>query len=119
MNKRPLSVLLIALLYIAVGAIGFAHHFPDLYAPDAHHYDGVLIELTELCALVSGVFMLRGQNWSRWIAVAWIAFHVALSAFETHRGLVVHCILLGLITWAVFSPQASRFFSKARHGEAI
>ena len=119
MNKRPIAVLLIALLYIAVGTIGFVYHARELYAQGVNHNDALLIELTELCAAVCGVFMLRGQNWSRWVAVVWIAFHVVLSAFEAFRGFLVHCVFCGLITWAVFNPQASRYFRKARNGEAI
>ena len=49
-NARPISVVLISCLYIAVGAIGFAYHFPELMAL---HRDSVLIELTELLAVVS------------------------------------------------------------------
>ena len=33
-------------------------------------------------AIVCGVFLLRGHNWARWLALAWIAFHVVLSAFH-------------------------------------
>lgn len=118
MNKPPVSVLLIALLYIAVGVIGFAAHFTELYAHGAYHSDAVFIELTELCALVCGAFMLRRQNWARWLAVAWIAFHVVLSAFEAFRGLAIHCLLLILIVWAVFHPKASRYFRHTSIGEA-
>ena len=114
MHKRPLSVLLIALLYIAVGTIGFAYHFTELRAVGTYRYDGVLIELTELCAAISGVFMLRGHSWARWLAVAWIAFHVILSAFQGFRGFAVHCLLLGSIVWAAFRPEATRYFRSTR-----
>ena len=114
MNKRPISVLLVALLYIAVGTIGSAYHFTEVYARDTFHYDGLLIELTELCALACGAFMLRGQNWARWVAVAWIAFHVILCAFQALQPFLIHCVLCGLIAWAVFHPQAARYFRSAR-----
>lgn len=112
MNKRPLSVVLIAALYIAVGTVGFVYHLTQ-FRSQGGLYDTLLIEATELIALVSGVFMLRGQNWARWVAVAWIAFHVVLSATPPFRGLVVHCILCALIAWAVFRPEASRYFRSA------
>lgn len=114
MNKRPLSVLLIACLYIAVGTIGFVAHWTEFRSSGAFHYDGFLIELTALVAAISGVFMLRGQNWARWLALAWIAFHVVLSAFEAFRGFAVHCVLFALIAWAVFHPEASRYFRGTR-----
>jgi hypothetical protein len=110
MNKRPLSVLLIACLYIAVGAIGFVYHSSELLSSGAFHYDGVLVEITELTALVCGVFMLRGQNWARWLAIVWIGFHVLLSAFHAFQGFAVHCALFILIAWAIFRPDASSYF---------
>lgn len=117
MNKRPLSVLLIAGLYIAVGVIGFVAHSRELFAQGTYHYDAVWVELTELCAAVCGAFMLRGQNWARWVAVAWIAFHVVLSAFRAVPELVVHCVFCALIAWAVFRPEASRYFRGSRISE--
>jgi hypothetical protein len=110
--KRPISVLLIAVLYIAVGTIGFAYHFTEFYAHGAFRYDGALIELTEVSAIISGVFMLLGHNWARWLAIVWIAFHVVLSVFEAFRGFFVHCLLCALIAWALFHPGASRYFRR-------
>ena len=40
-------------------------------------YDDALVELTELIAIVCGVFLLQGRNWARWLALAWIASHAA------------------------------------------
>jgi hypothetical protein len=118
MSKRPISVLLIAWLYIAVGVIGFVYHFRDLRIQGALQYDAFLIEVTELFAVICGVFMLRGQSWARWLAVAWIALHVILSAFQELRGFVMHCLILGLIAWAVFRPEASRYFRNRGTGRA-
>lgn len=61
-TRRPVSVWIVSCLYIAVGTIGFAYYFPELMA---HHDQSVLIELTELLAIVSGAFMVRGRNWAR------------------------------------------------------
>ncbi len=40
-NKRPLSVTILAWVYIAVGAIGFVSHFTELLAGNALQYDAV------------------------------------------------------------------------------
>jgi len=109
-NTRPLVVTFIAFLYIAVGVGGFAFHLRDILAQHAFHLDGLEIELTELVALLSGVFLLRGRNWARWLAVAWMLFHVILSAFEPGRGLLIHSIICILIIWALFYPAANRYF---------
>ncbi len=113
-NKRPVSVTTLACVYIAVGAIGFAYHFTELRARGALQDDSVWVELTEFLAIVCGAFMLRGRNWARWIAVAWIAFHVILSAFEAFRGFAMHALFCAIITWILFRPEAARYFRSAR-----
>ena len=111
-GKRPLSVLMLSCLYIAVGTIGLAYHFPGL---TAFHYEDVWIELTELLALITGVFMLRGLNWARWLAIAWMAFHVAIS-YPVLRQIAMHSLLLGGIVWLLFRPDSRRYFASDRHG---
>jgi hypothetical protein len=110
-NRRPLAVTILAWVYIGVGVIGFARHFPGTLA---HPGDGAWIEATELLAFLSGAFMLRGNNWGRWIALAWIAFHVVLSAFGALPELAVHCVFCALIAWFLFRPDAARYFRDAR-----
>lgn len=51
LGKRPLSILVLSCLYIAIGIMGFAYHFPR---PLAFHYEDVWIEGTELLAFVAG-----------------------------------------------------------------
>ena len=104
--QRPLPVLIVAWIYVAVGVIGFAYHFPELMA---HRQDSVWVELTELLAVVSGAFMLRGRNWARWLALAWIAFHVIIS-ISVVREFVMHLLILVLIFWALWRPGATRYF---------
>ena len=105
-NKRPISVVIVACLYIAVGALGFAFHFRESLA---HPHEGVWIELTELLALLCGIFLLRGHNWARWLAVAWMAFHVVLSVSHL-REFAIHCVLLAVIAWLLFRAEAGRYF---------
>src|SRR5690242_4871598 len=78
-NRPPIAIIIVACLYILVGVAGFAAHFKELITRQP---DAPLMELTELIALVCGIFLLRRQNWARWLAVAWIAFHVVISAFH-------------------------------------
>jgi hypothetical protein len=106
-SKRPISVTLLACLYLAVGAIGFVYHFRELLSL---HRDSFAIEITELLAIVSGAFMLRGHNWARWLALAWIAFHVILSAFDSSHGLVVHSLFCVVIAWILFRSEATQYF---------
>ena len=110
-NNRPLSVTILACVYLAIGAIGFAFHFKELLAA---HPDAVWIELTELLAILCGASLLRGHDWGRWLALAWIAFHVVLSAFHSLGEVAIHGLFCAVIAWLLFRPVAARYFRGAR-----
>ncbi len=110
MNKRPVSVSIIACLYILTGVIGGAYHLTELKAPPMFPYDIVWVELVSLIAVVSGVYMLRSHNWARWLALAWILFHVVLSAFHSRSQLAVHSLLCVIFAYFLFRPTATRYF---------
>jgi hypothetical protein len=110
-NPRPLAVTVLGFVYIAVGTVGFVYHFPALRAFQS---DIVWVELVRVSAIVCGVFMLRGQNWARWGAVAWIAFHAVISAFHSVPQFAIHCLFCALIAWFLFRPDSTRYFRAAR-----
>jgi hypothetical protein len=114
MNKRPLAVTILAWVYIAMGAVGVVYHLPELDANNALQFDGVWIELVRLLAVVAGVFMLRGQNWARWVAVAWIAFHVIIGALHSLQQFAIHCLFCAVIAFFLFRPDATRYFRGGR-----
>ena len=107
-TKRPIAVLVLSCFYIVVGAAGFVGHF-HFHELLALQYDSLLVEFTELLAIISGAFMLRGCNWARWLALVWMAFHVAIS-FPVVRQLVIHSIIFALIAWVLFRPDVQRYF---------
>jgi hypothetical protein len=110
-SKRPISVTILACVYLAVGAIGFTYHFREMLSLEQ---GSVWAELTEFLAIVSGAFMLRGHNWARWLALAWILFHVVLSAFHSPRELAIHGLFCAVIAWILFRPQGARYFRSGR-----
>src|SRR6185437_10925911 len=71
-NPRPISITILAAIYIAVGIMGFTYHFREIIALQ---HDSLWVALIEALAIVCGVFMFLGHNWARWLALAWIAFH--------------------------------------------
>jgi hypothetical protein len=62
-----------------------------------------------LAALIGGTFVLRGQNWARWLLAAWMAFHVAISVGKP-TALVAHLAIFGFIAFLLFRPPASAHF---------
>lgn len=110
MNKRPISVTIVAALYLMVGTVGFAVHGRDAVARHAFQYDDALIELTELIAIVCGAFLLQGRNWARWLALAWIGFHAAFSFFDSLQRGAVHSLFLVVIAYFLFRPDTGIYF---------
>jgi len=110
LNTRPLSITILAAVYILVGAVGFFYHFRQAIPLNR---DGALIELTELLAFTAGVFLLRGHNWARWLALAWMGFHVILTAFVPLVPFLIHCLFFAVIAWLLLRPPARRYFRPA------
>lgn len=109
-NPRPISITILAGIYIAVGIMGFIYHFHEIAALQ---HDSLWIALTETLAIVFGVFMLRGRNWARWLALAWIAFHVIVSAFNSMHQFLMHSLICALIAWVLLHPTAARYFRRS------
>src|SRR5262249_35150083 len=103
--NRPFVVTAIGWLFIATGIVGFVYHASA--ARDACGSDLIWVEIVRLLAIVAGAFVLRGHNWARWLIVAWMAYHVGLSAFHSPVELVTHVVLLLAISWLLFRPDAS------------
>lgn len=118
MNKCPLAVTIISWLYIVTGVLGLAFHFSEYRIQRPFEYDIVWIALVEIAAIVAGIFMLRGNNWARWLAAAWIVFHVGLSVFHPWHELAIHSLLFIVIAYLLFNRQAKKYFQNARIEQA-
>jgi hypothetical protein len=117
MNKRPVSILILGLLFIVVGLGGlFAGVGSVLFSrpqnPNSHEMmDAGIRILSGALALISGVFMLRAANWARWLCLVWLALHVLLSIFHTKFELILHALLLLVVSYILFRSAAARYFS--------
>lgn len=111
MNKRPIAVLVIACVYILTGAAGTAAHSMDYL--HSSERDMIWAVVVSVIAIVAGIYMLQGCNWARWLAEAWMAFHVVLSVFHAKLELAIHGALFAVITYFLFRPEANRYFKPA------
>ena len=110
MVKRPRSVTVIGYLFIAVGIIGIVYHAAELTRQSLFASDAVLVLLVRLLAIIAGVFILRGADWARWLALAWLGLHVILSAFNSIPETLMHLALLAVIAYVLLRPEASAYF---------
>jgi hypothetical protein len=109
-SKRPRSVTIVAWLYIVTGTGGSITHLIEFLRSHAFHLDFIEAELVELIAIVCGIFMLRGQNWARWLALAWIGFHVILSGFSSLHEFFVHAVFFIAIAKCLFGDDPANYF---------
>jgi hypothetical protein len=110
MNKRPLSVTILSLLIIAAGAVGLAYHLTEFKPQHPLQNGAVWVLLLRVSAIVGGVFMFRGNNWARWLTLAWIALHVVISVFRSLGEVAAHALLLAVFAYFLLRAPAAHYF---------
>src|SRR5579859_7227425 len=105
--KRPLSITVISWLFIAVGLVSLVYHLLPQHLGKVNwqnvlRQDVIWICLVRLLAIVCGVFMLLRLNWARWLLVAWLGYHVGLSAVHSALQTGVHGLLMAVIVYFLF-----------------
>jgi hypothetical protein len=106
--------------FVAIGVIELAAGVWPLVDMDAGrraaalHAEtpGVLVTIliVRLLAIVGGMYILKGYNWARWLIVAWVLFHVAISAEHAVFEVAVHGVLAAIILILLFRRPASAYF---------
>lgn len=109
-NGRPRSVTVIGWLFIAAGIVGLVYHATELKTSGSLDDEVVWVLFLRLLAVIGGVFMLRGADWARWLMLAWIAYHVVLSAFHSWSDTAVHAALLAGVAYLLLRPEARAYF---------
>lgn len=112
MRKRPVLVTIVSVALILSGAAGLAFHAAEFRAAPRGEY--LLIMLVRLLAIVAGGFMLRGDNWARWLSMLWISAHVAISAFHPWPELAIHIAVFAAFAFALFRAEAAKYFRRAQ-----
>lgn len=112
-RPRPLSVTLIGWGLIAAGLVGFGYHVTHFTTQGPFQYGLAWVCLLRLVAIAGGAFLLRGRNWARWLTLAWIAYHVILSALHSVSQTVTHAVLLAVVAYFLLRPPVSAFFRRS------
>jgi hypothetical protein len=95
---------------IAAGVVGIAYHFPDLQTQP--QWEAALIVAIRLLAIINGIFLLKGGHWARWMVIAWMAYHVVLSAFHSVAEVVMHSLLLIAFAYFLFRRGTDDYFQR-------
>ena len=117
MEQRPRSITIISWIFIVFGSLALLQGllpFGEItLAQRVVELKGRwMVHLSRIASIVSGVFMLRGQNWARWLLVVWILFHIVISALHSLTQLLMHALIFTVILYFLFRRDAAVYFVK-------
>jgi uncharacterized membrane protein HdeD (DUF308 family) len=104
--KRPFQVTMLGWLFVAVGILSTVYH---LLKSSLDRWT-VPIVLVGIAAVVAGVFLLRGARWARWLVLAWLGFHVVVSASISLSDAMPHTVLFLVVGYFLLGPPTSKYF---------
>ncbi len=112
--SRPASVTIAAWIIIVLGIVGAFLMSPGISKAPltglqlAFSYVGLAI------AVVSGIFMLMGKNWSRWLYIVWCILGLAYALATTPNPvlLIPGALKTAIIAYVLFRRPANSFFTR-------
>ncbi|MGH9734455.1 MAG: hypothetical protein ACRD8A_07690 [Candidatus Acidiferrales bacterium] len=113
MTKRPWRITFIAWLFVVAGLADIGFNLRGL-TQQPFRYDSLWPIGLGIVAVFCGLLLFLGINWARWLAVAWLAFHVIVGSFGSAQKLVVHGLLLAVIAYFLFRREATAYFRPAQ-----
>jgi hypothetical protein len=114
--KRPIPVTIVGVLFILVGVGSTAVHMLEFRAHPPTWAMAVGVCAVGVLGVVAGLYLLQGQNWARWLALLWMAFHVALSLFHPLGELVFHGALFVFFAYILLGREAREYFHEGGAG---
>jgi len=113
-EKRPLSIIIIGIFFIVLGVLSLGHAAWGLVNTQQRLTDlqnHWMIYLSAIVAIVGGAFLFKGQNWARWLLVAWMAFHIVVGALHGIVPLLTHVVIFSVILLFLFRRHASSYLA--------
>jgi hypothetical protein len=113
MKICPPTITILSFLFIAVGIISTGFRVWQFNVVRPTFLEQLYILIVGVLAVVAGVYMMRGRNWARWLAIGWLSFHVVVSAFYELRALAFHLVFVALLAWLLFRRESQEWFMSA------
>ncbi len=122
MKKRPDSISIIGWYMIVSAIFSFFSIAISLYMPMSREIlkmnpvpipVQILIGfLSAAFSLITGFFMLKGKNWTRWFYLIWMSCSLIYSVFASPMKflLIPGLLIVILILYFLFRPTASAYF---------
>ena len=108
MKKRPIPIIIVSILFILVGIVGFAFHVNEL---SDKLYETIWVLFVEILAISCGILLLLKIAWARWLAIAWLLYHIIISAFNSRSEMIAHIVFLIVISILLFLHVSSTYLS--------
>ncbi|MDI3320605.1 hypothetical protein [Pinibacter soli] len=110
MVHRPITVVIVGMLFILAGCLGIAYHVKDFSQPDSKLSELIWVLVIRLLGVMCGVLLFLRVDWARWLAVIWLLYHVIIGALHSKSEMFVHIGLLIVVTVLLFLPVSSAYF---------
>jgi hypothetical protein len=110
MTERPWPVTVSGFLFVSVGIAELGAQVTDFKLKQPLLQDLLWPLGLGVVAIICGVFLLRRAHWARWLAMAWLAFHVLVGGLNSHQQLIMHGPLLVIFAYALFRPESAAYF---------
>lgn len=129
MNKRPTSISVIAWILIVMAGVSLISTSAMINNPVAEELMAkssvpvtvqyVLSYIALAITFVSGIAMLKGLNWSRYLYVIWsfIGFTFSLATSPMKVALIPGFVIFLVIAFFLFSAKANAFFKSVKGDE--
>jgi len=122
-TKRPTSISVIAWYLIVISAISLVAIPMSLNNPMARELMAqnpipvplqfVMMFVGLLITIVSGIALLKGQNWARFLYVGWSAIGTVIGILTSpmKAAMIPGLVIFAVITFFLFRPKANEYFS--------
>src|SRR6478672_13772518 len=110
MRKRPWPVVVVCVMFLLAGSVGFLYHLPEVFTSGDQLFEVIWVEVVRLIAIVCAVLLWRGVNWARWLALSWLVYHVYIGSKHSSGEAITHVVLLIVVGVLIYLPRSSVFF---------
>jgi hypothetical protein len=110
MRKRPIAVTVVGWLMMAAGAFGLARGFMGAGRLWPPNQDLMWIVVVDTIGIACGIFLLRGQNWARWLTLVWLGAHAVIISFFNRQAVLAHFVIFAMIAYLMFRADVREYF---------
>jgi hypothetical protein len=127
MNKRPKSVTFISWFFIVTGACSLLTNFTSINNPLTLELMAksllpvsaqfAMMYVKSAVSITSGIYMLRGANWARFLYIVYCAIILLISlvTFPAKLMLIPGIIIYGIIVFFLLRPNVDVFFNRGAY----